>query len=125
MATDYANERREAAADLKEDGASVTLHSPGETVEDGATGDVTTVPGADVLTFGILRDYSTREIDGTVIMRGDMQLIASAEELFTAGLVPNAGWAATVPIHGKLRVMRASPVAPGGVAVLWKLQLRT
>ena len=63
-------------------------------------------------------DYKSREIDGTNILQSDIRLLA--ERLTT---VPERG--DTVSIGGiNYRVMRASPLAPGGVAVTYNLQLR-
>lgn len=120
---DYAAERLSAHVEIKDNGAAVVLQyaAPGEV--DGGTGTVT--PGATVTvnTYGLVSEYTTREIDGSNIMRGDVKLRCSAEDLAKAKQAPTAGWTATLG-GVKYRVMHASPVQPGGIAVMWKLQLR-
>lgn len=123
MAYDYVAERASAHADLKADGATVVLSTTGAGTQDGATGKVT--PGTTVVvnTYGLLKNYRSNEVDGTLVQKGDLQVLSSAEDLARLGLTPAAGWICAV-MGTTYRVMDVQPIAPGGVAVLWRLQLR-
>lgn len=124
--TDYAEDRLDTDAELREDGAPVVLsRNVGGTVV-GGTGQY--VPGTEITipTHALLKAYKSHEIDGTNVLRTDTKCMLSAEAVFRQNVVPAVGDMLTVSGLGKkFRVMDVQPLAPGGIAVFYWLQLRT
>ncbi|HEY0820256.1 MAG TPA: hypothetical protein VGD46_15835 [Rhizobacter sp.] len=122
-AYDYIGERQSAHNDIVDNGAAVVLSVTGPDVQDGGSGEVTPGPTISVNTYGLVSQFKNSEIDGSAILRGDFRLTASALDLANRNVEPGPGWKCL--LGGKTyRVMDAQPVAPGGIPVLWKLQLR-
>lgn len=120
----YEQDRRDAHADIAEAGAEVTLTWTTPDVVDGPSGSVT--PGAPQVlqTPGLLLSYRTREIDGTSVLRSDKKLMLSALDAAARGVIPQAGWVATMADGVRYRVMDVDALAPDGHAILYWLQLR-
>ena len=120
MAIDYAEIAAESLESIAEAGQSVTLHKAGTDdvyIPGGQPGGVTLardIPGIAAV-FG----YKQSAIDGVQILQGDQRMLLApqiAEE-------PRKG--DTVTANGKTyNVMAVERVAPAGVPVLYKLQLR-
>lgn len=123
MAYDYAAEREEADATLKEDGAAILLRHTPPGVVNGGTGEVTPGVTVEVPTYGLLKAYRSSEIDGSTVVRGDLKCLSSAQQLFLQGQTPAAGWTCTIGTT-VYRVMDAEAVATGGIPFLYRLQLR-
>lgn len=122
-AYDYVSERASAHADIVDNGAAVELSTTAPDVQDGGSGEVTPGVKIAVNTYGLVSQYRNSEIDGSAILRGDFRLTASALDLANRNVQPGPGW--KCKLGGVVyRVMDAQPVAPGGLPVLWKLQLR-
>lgn len=118
MAIDYDEIAAGALESISEAGQAVTLHQkgppgpfvPGQPV----TPTVVDYPG-----IGALFGYKQNAIDGAYILQGDQRLLL-APQIETE---PKTGDTVTVgaKVYG---VVRVEVVAPAGVAVLYKLQLR-
>lgn len=118
MAIDYDEIASGALESIAEVGQPVTLHRkgppgpfvPGQPV----TPTVIDYPGT-----GALFGYKQRDIDGTLIKHGDQRLLLAPQIEVT----PKTG--DTVTVGAKVyNVVDVGIVAPAGVPVLYKLQLR-
>lgn len=130
MAIDYANLRDETVQPLLKDlGFEMTLVSSREPVIDPNTGAVT-AEGANVSTtvVGIFRFFSQDEIRtaegvGYNILANDSQALIDAKALNTAGIEPDT--VKQLIANGvTYNVVRNWPVQPGGVPLLYRLQVR-
>lgn len=66
---------------------------------------------------GVKTEYDPGEIDGTVIINGDVQIVFTAEkEIKTGDLIDVDGV--------RHRVVKPNPVKPGAVVLCYKAQLR-
>lgn len=81
MAKDYAASATRALASITRSGTDVTITREVAASFDPTTGQTT--PGADIVATGkgVQTRYSNRDIDGTVIKRGDMRLDVAASGL--------------------------------------------
>ena len=76
-------------------------------------------PDVDYSTFGIKENYSSREIDGTIIQQNDTKLMIPAKGL------PTITTATKILISGtEQNIINVSIVDPGNVALLYEIQLR-
>jgi len=119
-------EKRDVAAhnQLVKRGFKMTLVSRKDEVIDKNTGAVTT-PATVVNTpvTGITRFFSQDEIDGKNVLSNDIQALISGKELAEAGIVPDT----TMRLIAKgvtYTVVRDTPTTPGGIDVLYRLQIR-
>lgn len=120
--TDWAAEQLSVYEGIKTDGFGVTVRkpgSPGEFDPDlmewvGATDPV------DVSTYAIRKEYSIKEIDGTIIQQGDSMLVIPAYSL-PADLDTTYQVLIGVDVQN---VIHISPVSPGNVPLLFNLQVR-
>ena len=69
--------------------------------------------------YGYPENYSSKEIDGSNIMRGDIKLICGA-----GALRPVAGWSCLLDSK-TYRVMNCEPIRESGVDVIYYIQLRS
>jgi hypothetical protein len=118
--TDYSQIRQQASAAIQEAGADIVLR-----VITGGTVDHTGQPSAETETDhtvkGIKRSYIEREIDGTLILQGDLQVIIEAK-LSVPAPTPKKD---QLVIGGEVwGVENCNPLAPGDVTILYKLQAR-
>lgn len=68
----------------------------------------------------LLTDYHLREVDGTLVLRGDIKAMAAAK---TLAIVPSTKDLFTT--GGKnYRIIAVSPLRPGGVDIIYEMQLR-
>lgn len=118
MAIDYDEIAAGTLESIAEAGQPVTLHRkgppglfvPGQPV----TPAVLDYPGT-----GALFGYKQRDIDGTLIKHGDQRLLLAPQ----IEVAPKTG--DTVTVGAKVyNLVDVGIVAPAGVAVLYKLQLR-
>lgn len=124
MAIDYDEIAAGALVSIAEAGQAVTVHRPGE---GGGyvpgVGVVPAEPPTDHAGTGALFGYKQRDIDGTNIMIGDQRLLLAPQ----IDTVPDTTCTVTAVHKGKLTtfvVKDVGIVAPAGVPVLYKLQLR-
>lgn len=100
---------------LAELGASTTL-TVNNFVFDPVTGANTTSTAAYYTGSCIVTDYTTREIDGTVVQRDDKKVLLALDDVT---ITPKAGDKLDDYI-----IQNVNSLAPSGVNVLWTLQVR-
>lgn len=117
--TFYSSTTATAAKLLLKFGQSITLtFETGGTI-DPATGVVTTAKTVTTVTGnGAPIKFKNREVDGTVVKSSDVKLI-----LESVSPPPTQDWRATIK-GVEYRVMEVDPVSPGGIDVIYILQLR-
>ena len=117
--TFYTDLRSAAEIMVTEYGQAVTLKRIAAGAYDPSTGTaaqtVTSYPGR-----AIMGNYSNRDIDGTLIMRGDRLATLACD---TLGVVPSKDDVLTVD-GVDWTVQSVEPVDPGGVALIYRLQVR-
>ncbi len=118
MVIDYTEIAAGALESISEAGQPVTLHRKG-THGPFVPGQPVTPTMIDCPGTGALFGYKQRDIDGTLIKHGDQRLLLAPQ----IEVAPKAG--DTVTVGAKVyNVVDVGIVAPAGVAVLYKLQLR-
>ena len=126
MADAYYIDKRDVTAYnmLVKRGFDITLRSQTDDVIDSDTGAITT-PGTvtNTVTKGIMRFFSQDEIDGKNIKSGDVQVLLSAKDLAEAGIVPDTDMR-VIALGVTYFVVRNTPTTPGGIDVLYRLQVR-
>ncbi len=105
-------------------GFDMILRSSREPTIDPDTGIVTTAATpVDTTVTGLFRFYSQDEIDDKNILANDIQCLIGATEVNTAGIDPDS----TMQVIAKgstYNVVRVTPTQPGGIEVLYRLQIR-
>lgn len=121
MAIDYAEIVAGALESITEAGQSVTLHRKGPAGPAGpfVPGQPVTPTVLDYPGTGALIGYKQRDIDGTLIKHGDQRLLLAPQ----IEVAPKTGDTVTVGAKD-YNVVDVGVVAPAGVAVIYKLQLR-
>lgn len=118
---DYAEIAAEALESIAEAGQPVTLHIPGAAGGGyvPGVGVVEDTPARDVTGIGALFGYKQTHIDGTNILHGDQRLLL-APQIEVAPVTGN-----TMTVGGvTYNIVNVQRVAPAGVPVLYKVQLR-
>lgn len=109
---------------LKDKGFDMTLESSREPTIDPNTGAITAAAVVvSTIVNGIFRFFSQDEIDGQNILSGDLQALIGGKELSIASLVPDT----TMQLVAKgttYTVVRVTPTTPGGIDVMYRLQIR-
>jgi len=121
----YIDKRDVTAYDLLvKYGFDITLVSQTADVIDSDSGAITT-PGTvtNTVTKGIMRFFSQDEVDDKNIKSGDAQVLLSAKDLAAADIVPDTDMRVIVG-DDTYFVVRNTPTKPGGIAVLYRLQIR-
>ena len=104
---------------LTESGEQVVFSYATTPVYDDDTGDLISGGTSGTQTaYGYPERYSSKEIDGSNIMRGDIKLICSA-----GALRPVTGWSCLVD-SVTYRVMNCESIRESGVDVIYYVQLR-
>ena len=121
MTIDYAEIAAGALESIAEAGQPVTLHIAG-TAGGGylpGVGVVESMPAPDATGIGALFGYKQMHIDGTNILHGDQRLLL-APQIEDEPVTGN-----TMTVGGvRYNVVRVERVAPAGIPVLYKVQLR-
>ena len=110
-----------ALESIEEAGQPVTLHIPGTAVGGyvPGVGVEEDWPARDVTGIGALFGYKQTHIDGTNILHGDQRLLL-APQIEVEPVTGN-----TMTVGGvRYNVVRCERVAPAGIPVLYKVQLR-
>lgn len=131
MTIDYAELRDNTVYDLLQDqfGFAMTLRSSREPTIDPNTGAITTAATTvDTTIYGIFRFFSQDEITkalevGQDILANDMQALVEAKTLNDLGIKPDTGMQ-VIAQGDTYNVVRVTPTQPGGVALMYRLQLR-
>lgn len=114
----YAKTAQGAQKALKKAGQAMTLTRVSPGVYDPSTGSVVST-GATYTGFGVALNYSSRDVDGTLILQADQRVYLDP----LIGATPQPGDALTV--GGEVfTVVNSKPLAPGGVVVLHDIQVR-
>lgn len=113
----YGGLRATAAALIADKGQPITLTNRTSGTYDPATGSATIATVVEE-TFGVVLDFAAKDIDGTLIKRGDKKVILEATTIFPTST-------STLTIGGVVHtVVEAVPVNPGGTVVIYKIQAR-
>lgn len=116
MAFDYRRMRATATRLLTENGKIYPLTRGGTTSRDQFGKEVTT-PAITTTVTGVITEYSSREIDGSLVATGDKKLSATFE---TEVRIDDR-----IEIDGKKwRVVQPNPVKPADVVISYNIQLR-
>lgn len=117
---DYSAIKSQAEAAIGQNGQAMVLRAETGAAVDhtgAASGGTTT----DYAALGIKRFYQESEIDGDLILRGDLQVILAA----SAGLPQPRPKHDQLVIEGQVWDLEdCRPLAPGAETVLYKLQAR-
>ena len=116
MAINYLRMRATATRLLTENGKAYQLTRGGSTIRDQSGKEVTT-PVTIATVTGLITEYSSREIDGSLIATGDKKLAATFE---TEVRIDDR-----IEIDGKKwRVVQPNPVKPADVLISYNIQQR-
>ena len=115
MAIDYQRMQARTTRMLRQNGATYNVTRKGS---------VTVIGGVEHKTeevrftaVGVKTEYAPGEIDGTVIVNGDVQIVFTAEQEMKIGDL--------IDVDGvSHRVVKPNPVKPGAVVLCYKAQLR-
>ena len=108
-----------ALEDLMESGEQAIFSYQTDPVFDDDTGDlISGGTSGTQIAYGYPENYSSKEIDGSNIMRGDIKLICSA-----GVLRPVVGWSCLLDSK-TYRVMNCEPIRESCVDVIYYVQLR-
>lgn len=117
MPIDYRRMRATATRLLTENGKTYPLTRGGTTTRDQFGKEVIT-PAVTGTVTGVITEYSSREIDGSLIATGDKKLAATYETEVRIG--------DHIEIDGKTwRVVQPNPIKPADVLISYNIQLRT
>lgn len=117
MAIDYRRMRNTATRLLTENGKAYQLTRGGGTTTRDQFGKEVTTPVIAATVTGVITEYSSREIDGSLIATGDKKLAATFE---TEVRIDDR-----IEIDGKKwRVVQPNPVKPADVLISYNIQLR-
>lgn len=112
-----------AARNIRDKGMPVTLRSKAGEVFDPNTGTTTGGAVTDVATRALLKSYKLGDVDGQLILRDDVLAIMMAVSDAGAPLSPQPEMQ-LIANGTTYTIIHVRPVAPGGVAVLYYVQLR-
>ncbi|HGH3373470.1 TPA: hypothetical protein ACJIK4_002984 [Kluyvera cryocrescens] len=116
MAIDYRRMRATATRLLTENGKAYQLTRGGCITRD-QFGKEVTAPVVTATVTGVITEYSSREIDGSLIATGDKKMAATFE---TEVRIDDR-----IEIDGKKwRVVQPNPVKPADVLISYNVQLR-
>lgn len=108
-----------AIESLQESGEQAVFSYAVDPIYDNDTGDLISGGTSGTQTaYGYPENYSSKEIDGSNIMRGDIKLICSA-----GALRPVVGWSCLLDSK-TYRVMNCNAFRKSGVDVIYYVQLR-
>jgi len=101
---------------LTKNGKAYPLTRGGDTIRDQFGKEVTT-PAITATVTGVITEYSSREIDGSLIATGDKKLAATFETVVRIN--------DRIEIDGKnWRVVQPNPVKPADMVISYNIQLR-
>jgi hypothetical protein len=113
----YSGLQSTAAALIAGKGQPITLTSRTPGAYDPATGTAAITVTTEV-TAGVVLDFSSKDIDGTLIKVGDKRVILKATTILPTTT-------STLTIGGVVHtIVDAYPVNPGGTLLIYKIQVR-
>lgn len=119
-AFDYVEARADADELITEFGQAVSLR---RVVASGTAWAPTHTP-TDYATVAAILDYSAKQIDGENVLRTDRRALVAAGPLTALGVTSIAPPDSLVVGGVPIPVVRAMPLAPAGVVVMYDCQLR-
>lgn len=126
MADKFYTDLRDNTVDplMNQFGFDMQLKSSREPVIDPDTGAILTAAG-DVLTTvtGLFRFYSQDEITGKDVLANDIQCLIGGTELNTAAIYPDTSMQ-LIAQGTTYNIVRVTPTQPGGISLLFRLQIR-
>lgn len=115
MAIDYQRMQVRTTRMLRQNGATYNVTRKGSVTVIGGVEHKT--EAVHFTAVGVKTEYAPGEIDGTVIVNGDVQIVFTAEQEIKIGDV--------VDIDGTAyRVVKPNPAKPGVLVLCYKAQLR-
>jgi hypothetical protein len=115
MAIDYQRVQARTTRMLRQNGVSYNVTRKGSVIVVGGVEHKT--DAIEFTAVGVKTEYAPGEIDGTVIINGDVQLVFTAEQEIKIGDM--------VDIDGTAyRVVKPNPAKPGALVLCYKAQLR-
>ena len=109
---------------MQQFGFDMTLRSQREPVIDPDTGAIiTAATNVDTTVTGLFRFFSQDELTLETVQANDIQCLIGGSELAAAGIVPDSSMQ-LIAQGSTYNIVRVTPTAPGGVAVLYRLQIR-
>lgn len=117
---DYAAEAAGILPDFIENGQPVTIRRTTKGTFDPSTGKNTPGATTNFTGYAISSGYHASLVDGTRIKQGDQQFTVAASGL---GCEPTTS-DTLVDARQSWTIVSIQPVAPGGVALLYKIQAR-
>jgi hypothetical protein len=101
-------------------GLPVLLKCPGEGIYDSVSGLVSEAVDTEYSGYGVVVEYSTKDVDGTIITQADKKLLLILDNPDIAPTVSH-----TVEIAGhEYEVKNVSTLSPGGVDIMHTIQVR-
>lgn len=116
MTFDYTKPRATAERLIKRFGQSVTLR---QKTSSGPAHNPTIV-NVDNACTGLVLEYNSNEIDGTLILTGDKKLMLSTQGL---SVTPNASDTMIIDGHNHT-IEDIAHLSPAGTVILWEIQIR-
>ena len=116
----YPRLRATASRLLADKGQLVSIRRRAAGAYNVETGAAVADPGTIYSGFGVVSEYPLRQVDGQSVLHGDLRVTLEAPSTMVE---PVAGDYALIGAT-EYAVVGASKVAPGGVTVLYKLQVR-
>lgn len=118
--TFYSEMSQTAQEMIAEFGRSVVLRRNNEGVYNPLTDTVTGSNATDITISAVFTDFKEKDIDGTLILRGDKQVLFAAVSLVPA---PENN---DILIDGadEYRIIELMAIQPGDTALIYKVQVR-
>ena len=120
MAFDYARPAATAKRLLTRFGQPVTVMREVQGGYDPTRGEVIPSSAEGYTGHGAAMSYANRDIDGTLILRGDVRVLLSPDAAFE----PKPGDKVTLADTTVLTVINSRATKPAGMAVLFEVQCR-
>ena len=119
MSYDYSSVVSTAKRLIQKYGALATFTLPSEGGgTDPVTGEYTEPTSETVTAFGVITNYSSALVDGSIIQKGDNRLLVEAEKT-----IPQT--VQSVTIGGTTyQVITVQRISPGGVDIMYQIQVR-
>ena len=121
---DYTRLRSMSNQQLKDKGLTCTITKQTAGTYSTSTGVASVSTSTQSAAYGALFDYENKNIDGTLVKKGDRKLLLSA--LNTAGAVLTAPSVNDTVTANSVTytIVAIRPIAPSGVAVAYDCQIR-
>jgi len=120
MAFDYSGMADVADKLITDFGQQVTLRRVTH-AKDGSEPWKTTDTTTDYTVYAVMEDFTSYEIDGTVIVRGDKRFLIAAKDL-AIDIQPDD--IIIMSTRVQWRVINSTSLDPGGTQLIWQIQAR-